>query len=247
MDKNHINCSKSTTVLGFDCIKANHVHIWTVEMGACKQTIPRLRPILCEEERKRAQRFHFDRDRHLYILAHGALREILSRYLQQSPETITFSYTDKNKPYISDHPIQFNLSHSHQLVVIAIANTHPVGVDVEYIGKETHEALDIAKRYLAKEEYQQLIALPSQQQHRAFLDTWTRKEAFIKSVGEGLSYPLNEVVVNVPPLPAVAKLTKPSHSEESTWHLQTLDVPEEYVGTVAVTNCCPTLIYHVYD
>jgi 4'-phosphopantetheinyl transferase len=224
----------------------NEIHTWVIDIKEHKTENQRLQRLLSSDEMIRSQRFHFDNDREMYVIAHGALREILSYYLNCLPQNIQLSYAEKNKPYIAHGNLQFNLSHSHQLAVVVVGLTHAVGVDIEHIGKENLDELQIAKRFFAEEEYQQLFSLPREQQHRAFLETWTRKEAFIKSIGDGLSFPLNEVIVNVPPLPAIAKLPRQNCMNHNIWHLETLHVPESYVGTVAIKNCNPAIVYHTY-
>ncbi|WP_423062683.1 4'-phosphopantetheinyl transferase family protein [Candidiatus Paracoxiella cheracis] len=227
-------------------LKRNEIHIWIIGIEHNKKDLQGLWQLLSSDETIRAQRFHFSRDRNMYVIAHGALRKILSCYLYQLPEAIQISYTEKNKPYIDGSNIKFNLSHSHKLAVIVVGLTTPLGIDVEYLGNENLEELPIAKRFFSEEEYYQLIALPSEQQHHAFLETWTRKEAFIKAVGDGLNFPLQEFVVNVPPMPAAVKFLKPHRLESDTWYLQALNVPEDYVGTVAAANCNPTIVYYCY-
>jgi len=229
-----------------NALKRNEVHVWIISIEHNKKDLQRLWQLLSPDETIRAQRFYFDRDRNMYAIAHGALREILSCYLHQLPEAIQVSYTEKNKPYIDGSNIQFNLSHSHKLAVIVVGLTTTLGIDVEYLGNENLDELHIAKRFFSEEEYCQLIALPSEQQHHAFLETWTRKEAFIKAVGDGLNFPLQEFVVNVPPMPAVVKFLKQHRLESDVWYLQALNVPKDYVGTVAAENCNPSIVYYYY-
>jgi 4'-phosphopantetheinyl transferase len=153
--------------------------------------------VLDASEQHRAARFLFDRDRRRFIATHVHLRTVLGRVLGQPARSLRFESSTHGKPHLVDAPIdaRFNLSHSGERALIAIALRREVGVDIE----TTHwaETLELASRFFAPRETATLRALPSNQRQAAFLRCWTRKEAFIKATGDGLSFPLDRFEVSL--------------------------------------------------
>ncbi len=227
-------------------IEKNHVHVWLAATEQSKAEFSRLTSYLSIDEMQRVEQFRFDKHRHRYIAAHGVLRDILGFYLHKSPADIQFSDTEKGKPFTKDNDVQFNLSHSHELIAVAITLNLPVGIDIEYSLKENKNKLGIAKRFFAEEEYRQLSALPSEQQDLAFFELWTRKEAFVKALGEGLSFPLNEFVVSVKPEPVYLKYIRNDSITARQWTLHELQLPDNYVGTIAVESQTPSFFQFNY-
>jgi len=191
--------------------------------------------ILSAEENRRAARFHFSIDRHRFILSHGALRDILARYLYLSPEDVHFEIGKHGKPVIaSEAKLDFNLSHSGDFALIAIANGHRVGVDVEK-HRQDMEHEKIAKRFFSEMEKSELQKLPDDQKMIGFFNCWTRKEAYIKAHGLGLLLPLDNFDVSLSPNEStVLRATRPDTREVSRWTLSSLDVHSDHSGAVAV-------------
>lgn len=147
--------------------------------------------LLDAEERARAARFVFDRHRRRFVVAHAWMRAVLGRCLDRPPTSLRFVAGSHGKPSLVDPPIdiRFNLSHAGERALLAVGLAREIGVDVEK--ERPIETLDLAKRFFAAGEHAYLRALPEDEQHAAFFRCWTRKESFIKAVGEGLSFPLH--------------------------------------------------------
>ena len=175
---------------------SEHIHLWHIALDT-EISCTELFLILSIDEQQKANSFHFEKDKNNYIKSHAALRKILSKYYFINPIDICFSYTKYNKPYISDnqHNLHFNLSHSNDMAIVAIIKNHPLGVDVEYI-KPVDDINDIVENFFSNQEKIKFLLLPGEKKLEAFYTIWTRKEAFVKAVGNGLSYPLDDFEVS---------------------------------------------------
>src|SRR5439155_15430775 len=164
--------------------------------------LPDFAGLLSASERKRADRFQFDRDRVRFIVRRGLLRQILARYLACDPAEISFTYEARGKPSLANlmerHSIHVNLSHSHGLALIAVARQHALGFDVERV-RPMPEADQIAAKFFSTRENAVLNALPSDSMLEGFFHCWTRKEAYLKATGEGIADSLPEVEVSLTP------------------------------------------------
>ena len=204
-------------------LAANEVQLWRVDLNQVAPAEPRWRQILSPDELVRADRFHFERDRRNYTATRALLRMLLGKYINRAPERIAFVYGEMQKPALdrgrSDPPVHFNVSHSGMKALLAFALGREVGVDVEQIRYNLeHEAL--AKRFFSPAEQQALAALPSSEQCAGFFRCWTRKEAYIKAHGTGLSLPLNGFDVSLLPGEQNALLaTRPDAAEANRWSL----------------------------
>jgi len=224
-------------------IDPDEVHLWTTRLDVppAQQKIWEL--YLSSDEMQRAARFHFERDQNHFIVARGVLRKILSYYTQKKPYEIRFDYNKYGKPLLppeqGGRQLHFNLSHSAGICVYAVAYQREVGVDIEYIRPDFSE-LEIAERFFSPDEVKVLRSLPAAEQKTAFFLCWTRKEAFIKAKGQGLSIPLDQFDVSlVPGLPAKLLRTRYDHYEVHRWSLFNIDSFPGYAGAVAVAgrNC----------
>ena len=171
------------------------VHIWRAGLDLPGKNIEKLRETLASDERIRADHFRFERDRSRFIAARGILRLIISRYLSVEPGAIRFIYAKEGKPKLQKAlgktGIQFNLSHSEGLALYVFAWNREVGIDIEYM-REISQIEQIVEQFFSVRERVLFGALPLREKKETFFNWWTRKEAFIKAVGEGLSYPLWE-------------------------------------------------------
>src|SRR5271163_3956007 len=178
------------------------IHVWSASLVTDEVTLRSLEATLVDEERERARRFIFERDRDRYVAARGILRDLLGQYLRCAPRSIEFAYGPYGKPAItgaaSRSGICFNLSHSHGLAVVAIGREQEVGIDVELIRPE-FAAEGIARRYFSAKEIDELSGLPAQMRTEGFFLCWTRKEAYIKAKGDGLQIPLDSFDVSLSP------------------------------------------------
>jgi 4'-phosphopantetheinyl transferase len=171
------------------------VHVWRVDLSRLE--LPELWKLLTDDERARAERFHFARDRDRYVGARGALRVLLASHGSSRPEQLRFVYSPQGKPALAGEApaLRFNLAHSDDLAVIAIAEGRDVGVDVE---REPSDEVvtEVGPRVLCERERESLARLDGASRRRAFARLWTRKEACIKADGGGFALPLDRIDVS---------------------------------------------------
>jgi len=176
------------------------VHVWAVRLDDPGVDLERGRDWLSPAERERAARFIFERDRRRYLAAHIALHDILSRYLPMEPAHLSFDLGPNGKPKLYQAPrpsaIEFNLSHSNEMALLAVTHGHEVGVDVEHV-REKFEFQEVAERFFTAMEVTAMRGLPGTLQRQAFFKCWTSKEAFLKAKGTGLSGVLDEVEITL--------------------------------------------------
>ncbi len=217
--------------------RCDEVHVWRASLEVAPSEVRRLGLILSEDERERAVRFRFERDRSPFIVRRALLRMLLGRYLQITPSKIEFSYGTKGKPYLagSEHAaLRFNLSHSRGLALYAVTRKREIGVDLEYESEKV-DIDAIARRFFSAREVAAIKSLPDHEKRRAFFACWTRKEACIKARGEGLSIDLESFSVSVSPDQPAALLNAQNVPEEtSRWSLADLNPDSRYVGAIAV-------------
>jgi 4'-phosphopantetheinyl transferase len=169
-----------------------------MDLDAADLDVGRFYDTLNAEERERAALFRFERDRRRYISRRGKLRELLSDYLDCAPARIGFAYNPFGKPSVAGGDLRFNLSHSHGTALFVFARGIEVGCDIER--RDTAFACEqIPERFFSALEAQTLCSLPASSRTRAFFNCWTRKEAFIKARGCGLSLPLDSFDVSLAP------------------------------------------------
>jgi 4'-phosphopantetheinyl transferase len=214
------------------------VHLWCTQLDRLASEIKALQQTLSADERTRAARYHFQKDRDQFVVARGLLRTLLGRYLGVSPEHLRFRYNAYGKPGLNSEfdggTLRFNLSHSHGLVLYALTRGRDIGVDVEHIRPEFAEG-QIAERFFSPREVTLLRRLPVALQPIAFFHCWTRKEAFIKARGEGMTLPLDQFDVSLTPgEPARLLHTQWDPQEPLRWSLRELAPAPGYVGAVAV-------------
>ncbi|QZZ20822.1 4'-phosphopantetheinyl transferase superfamily protein [Leptothermofonsia sichuanensis E412] len=165
------------------------VHIWQVWLDVPVGSFHNLAYTLSPDEKQRAERFRFERDRHRYMAGRRALRAILGRYLKTDPAELRFCYGTSGKPaleHLSGKPdLEFNLAHSQNLMLCAVAQNTVVGIDLEYLRPIT-DLPQLTRRFFAEQEHLAIQSLPADQQLLSFFQHWTCKEALLKAVGEGL-------------------------------------------------------------
>jgi 4'-phosphopantetheinyl transferase len=193
---------------------------------------------LAPDEQTRAERFYFQKDRERFIVARGLLRVILSRYLDTTPSQLRFRYGLYGKPSLVTTPgqdtVNFNSSRSRGLTLYAIARNREVGIDLEYM-RTDFACEQVAEQFFSSREKATLRAFPTGMKHEAFFTCWTRKEAYIKARGKGLSLPLNQFDVSVTPgEPALLVNTRGDSQETSRWSLQELRPRTGYMAALAV-------------
>ncbi len=223
-------------------LKLHQVDIWRVSLDPSTplstslqaDSVKLIESTLSMDESERATRFHFPADKVHFITAHACLRDILARYLGCKPSQLIFSVNQYGKPALHDHKLEFNLSHSGDFALAAVTSERKVGVDIERIRSDM-ELESIASRYFSQSEVSELLALTSEQRIPGFFNCWTRKEAYIKAQGLGLSLPLESFDVSLTPNePAILQATRPDPQEAARWTMLSLDVDPRYAAAVAV-------------
>jgi 4'-phosphopantetheinyl transferase len=219
-------------------LASNEVHIWRVSLDVTVSYQKRLKSILSVDENLRAKKYHFLSDRNRFIVARGALRIILGFYLNMKPDKLQFSYGPYEKPELVDQPdghlLHFNVSHSHGLGLCAVTQGRKLGVDLEKIHSDfTNE--QISEHFFSPQEVAKLRALPTLLQEKAFFRCWTRKEAYLKAKGGGLSFELNQFEVSFAPgEPAAILNILDNPKEKNRWSLIDIDPGPGYAGALAV-------------
>lgn len=213
-------------------LQSHQVHVWRIPLDLPAATVKSLESTLSADERERAARFRLPGGRERYIAAHGSLRDILARYLDCGTGQFQFSKNEYGKPALSNRVLEFNLSHSGDLALVAVTRGRNIGVDVERIRTEL-ERDKIAGRFFSPNEVSELMAFAPVQRDLAFFNCWTRKEAYIKARGLGLSLSLDSFDVSLGE-PAVLRATRPDPDEAARWTLLSLEVAPGYTAAVAV-------------
>ena len=191
----------------------------------------------------RAERFYFNMHHNNYIAARGQMRKILDKYLQIENHKLVFSYNEFGKPYLENELLQFNLSHSHNLALLAINLQYELGVDIEYIYRKTN-LLQIAKRFFSTNEYNELKSLPTDLQRKGFFNCWTRKESYIKARGKGLGIPLSKFEVSLKPGDSVLlKCTRHDPAAVKNWMLYAFDPHPDYTAALTINTEETQLIF----
>jgi 4'-phosphopantetheinyl transferase len=215
----------------------DEVHVWRACLDLPASHVQSLQRTLAADELSRAERLYFQKDRQRFIVARGLLRAILSRYLDMEPSQLRYCYSEHGKPYLTPSSGRktpsFNLSHSDGLALYAVARGREVGIDLERI-RPVVEVEQIAERFFSAWEKDVFRALPGHLRHMAFFTCWTRKEAYIKARGEGLSQPLDQFDVSlVPGEPAMLLSIRGDPQEAFHWSLRELAPGSGYVAALA--------------
>jgi 4'-phosphopantetheinyl transferase len=180
----------------------DEIHVWHASLDRADEVICELEPLLSPEEKTRADRFHFVKDRNQFVVARGLLRELLGAYLRQAPASLAFSYAQHGKPSLAgadlSSGLSFNFSHSGGMVVYAIARERNLGIDVEQMRPDA-AGEGVAQRYFSAREVNDLRTLPPENRVEGFFNCWTRKEAYLKATGMGLQIALDSFAVNLLP------------------------------------------------
>jgi 4'-phosphopantetheinyl transferase len=216
---------------------SNMIHVWRASLDPPVRYIERLMCVLSDAEHVRARQFYFERDRKRFITGRGLLRIILGRYLAFSPHRLQFYYGVAGKPALSasqaTQGIEFSVSHSHGLILYAVTCSGRIGIDVEHV-RTIPNTDHIAQRSFSLREYAVFRALPLEQRQAAFFYAWTRKEAYLKACGEGLSGELDRIDVSLAPFEPARRLSiRDDPQASSHWSLQELAPAPGYVAAVA--------------
>lgn len=215
------------------------VHVWRGIVDIPSSRLQVYREILNGDEQQRACRLRFPRHQRRFIAARGMLRFLLGHYLDLSPHEIELDVGSHGKPFVKNEGVRtlyFNVSHSQKIALFAFSHESEVGIDVE--GPQPrldHQA--VAKRVLNSQEQQWLHSLPSQKQKAAFLTCWTRKEAFAKAHGTGLTFPFRNITVTFQPdQPARIVKIEDSWLNSRPWAMYPVYPRTRYAGALVVAG-----------
>lgn len=216
------------------------VEVWTVPLDPPADEVRRSFALLSPDETERALRFHFERHRRRYAVGRGALRTLLGRYLGVDPRAIGFDYGAKGKPFLAagadgERPrLHFNLSNSDELALVAFATGAELGADLERL-RPMPDGIDIAERFFSAGERQVLAAQPAGERDLAFFRCWTRKEAYLKAVGDGITVRLDAFDVTLGPAEAPRMLSIDGDPDRgAAWELVHVEPAPGYLGALAL-------------
>jgi 4'-phosphopantetheinyl transferase len=224
--------------LPFQPLTDSDIHIWCASLNISHEELSHHVSLLSLDEKARAERFYFEKDRDHFIVGRGLLRTIISYYLKVEPAQIIFFYEEYGKPALKselrDKTFEFNLSHSKGLALYIFSWNRKVGIDVEYI-HSMPDMDDFAERFFSPRESAFINSLSGQQKEIAFFKLWTCKEAFLKANGNGLTVPINEVEIS---LESEGSVTLEAIGEEkeqiSHWQLEIFNPVQGYQAALAV-------------
>ena len=214
------------------------VHVWRASFHQLDALYESLEEVISVDERSKARRYRFENNRREYITARGFLRFLLGSYAGKNPKDLKFLYNPFGKPALydpqSNYRITFNLSHAHGFVIYAFSINREVGIDIERIRPEAaHDG--VAERFFSHHEVETLRSLPIHAQAQGFFNCWTRKEAYIKARGEGLTIPLNQFDVSlIPGKPAELLTSRIDPEDTNKWMLCALPMGTQYAAALAV-------------
>lgn len=228
-------------------MKADEIHLWNVRIAAGEDCLLELYASLSQDESKKANGFHFDRHRRSYIICRGLVRTILAGYLGLKPTEIQFQYGAEGKPFLQDRPVRFSVSHSADRVLYAFCRNHELGVDLEYV-RDLPDLETLARHCFAPSEYAEFCNTAPAVRTRAFFRSWTRKEAYTKGTGQGLSLPPDSLHVPTQrELPANARIMLGPDPQPSDWSLRHLEPAPGYVGALATPLASAPLLEWTFE
>lgn len=208
------------------------VHVWRATLDQPAALLSELERALSDDEVARADRFRVEHGRRRYVAGRGFVRDVLSRYLARPAASLRFALGAHGKPDLVGGP-HFNLAHSGDLALLAVTQVAPIGVDVEHV-RILDDFEQIAERFFAPGERASLRAVDRARYEAAWFSCWTRKEAFIKAVGHGLSFALDRFEVAIDPdEPAALRTIDGDDSGARRWTVQHLNPAPDAVGAVA--------------
>ena len=218
-------------------IEQGCVDLWSVPLGLADRVVETLTACISADERGRADRFVNAKLRRRYIVAHAGLRLLLSRYTGIAAGALDFVLGPQGKPSLASPPrgIAFNLTHSEEVAVVAITATNRIGVDIERL-REVADATAIARLFFSTIEESMLAAVAPAERNRAFLTCWTRKEAFVKALGGGLSVDLAGFAVNLSrELPGFSSIREPDLAG-IPWSIIHIEPETHYLGATVIDS-----------
>lgn len=221
-----------------ELIYPNEVHVWRVFLDLTPLEIESLLEILSADELERVGRLRFERDQKRFIVARGILRKILGRYVKINPRNLCFEYTAHGKPVLATNAgydtLRFNLSHSDAFALYAVTRDRNIGIDIERVRYDI-DVEQIARGYFSQDEIRSLKRIHKNKRCEVFFKYWTRKEAFIKATGQGISFPMEQCDVSLISGGGLSPITLPNDNrEDPCWYGQDLFPGPGYAAAIAV-------------
>ncbi len=221
------------------------VYIWHVDLERPPHEVEALRQLLSKDERERASRMRAPGLESRFIVCRATLRKVLARRLGCLPEAIRFVYSAAGKPELADaewQRIYFNLTHSREAAKIALCEGHPIGIDLEHI-RPDFAITAIAERFFSTAERAALRHIPEAEMALAFFRCWTRKEAFVKAIGTGIGFPLDEFDVSIEAGSQDALLAVRGHSGAAgQWSVRDVAAEPGFVAAIAMDRMCGNIL-----
>ena len=224
-------------------IDPGEIHVWRLALDVPPQQARQLEQLISDEERRRAEGFRLRRHRHRFVARRGLLRSILASYLQCSPRGLRFVFGDQGKPALGGSAgrtgIQFNLSHSADRALLAVARRRRVGLDIERVDPAV-DVTGLIETCCTTSEIAQISRQPQRHRSELFLRAWTRKEAVAKACGRGLSLAPEEIEVSVTAAPPARLLSIEGDRRAALrWLVYDLAVDAQYAAALAAeVPCC---------
>lgn len=227
-------------------LNERELHLWRAELDLTDEDLAPLIRVLSPDELDRAAQFHFTRDRRRFMAGRGLLRSIIAGYLHRPAHEISFDYGVCGKPALTTADLQFNLAHSGGLAIIGLTRSGRLGVDVERI-RPLGDMMQLVNSFFSPRERQEIATLPAEDQQLGFFTCWTRKEAYLKAMGDGLASPLDQFDMPVVPSEPPRLLhVDVATNEAASWSLWDAPLEVGYVGTVAFAGQIDILRHGVW-
>ena len=212
-------------------LNGEEVHVWRIDLSDIAEAMPKLSQLLSSDEQQKASRYHFEKDRNNFTIRRAVLRKVLSLYMDVTPAELHFIYNNFDKPALeADTSIRFNASSSRGIGIVAIVLDTRIGIDIEFLDA-SFSKLEIAEKYFSTDEVRAIGDLQSELRTAAFFDCWTKKEAYVKAVGDGMSHPLPNLAISSEK-PGSFSIAATSE-EEKGWTVKSFIPEENYIASVA--------------
>jgi 4'-phosphopantetheinyl transferase len=214
-------------------LQNSEIHVWRILVTDFIPQLNQYWQLLNTTEQQQAKKFIQIKHQNRFIIIHGILRRIISNYLNINPHNINFTNNEFGKPSLSFHEsLNFNISHSNDVALLAFTKNNTIGIDVEF-NKKNIEIFEIANKFFTPEEANSINNLPIELQLEHFFTYWTCKEAFIKAIGKGLSYSLKNFNIDIDNLKIH---TEDPEYKNSNWSLLKLDTFPNYSAAIATNG-----------
>ncbi|WP_149277117.1 4'-phosphopantetheinyl transferase family protein [Pareuzebyella sediminis] len=230
-------------------LQEGKAHVWYFSIDQFSGKFDTFKNVLSHDEIDKASTFKFEKDQNISVLSRGLLKMISAEYLGIKADMIDLKYGTFGKPFYANSTsnfLKFNVSHSGNYIVLAFTKDSEIGVDVELI-KRNFNVLDIAQNFFSIEEIKSLKTFEKSERVEAFFRCWTRKEAFIKAKGSGLSFPLDAFTVSLDKDNAELLRTEWDLEERKEWRLFSFVPAKEYVGGLLVNKKIHSIEYFDFD